>query len=122
MTRQSYWNYIEVISIEHVPEQNNRTNTNKFRTYIKHRNKDNSTIPGLYISKAVSSLIPNRSIKISEQEFRAEQIMKTKPSQAANDIYIMNYGLHKLLEVHLNPHKAAGPDGIKATSLKELSK
>ncbi len=56
-------------------------------------------------------------MKISEQEFRAEQIMKTKPSQDANDIYIKKGGIQKLLE-QLNPHKAAGPDGIKATILK----
>ena len=47
--------------------------------------------------------------------------MKTKPSKAANDIYIMNYGVQKLLE-QLNPHKAAGPDGITGTILKELAK
>ena len=47
--------------------------------------------------------------------------MKTKPSQAANDIYIKNCGIQKLLE-QLNPHKAAGPDGIKATILKEPAK
>ena len=48
--RQAYWNYIEeVISIEHVPEQNNRTNTKKFWTYNKHRKKDNSTITGLKV-------------------------------------------------------------------------
>ena len=47
--------------------------------------------------------------------------MKTKPSKAANDIYIMNNGVQKLLE-QLNPHKAAGPDGIKGTILKELAK
>ena len=101
-TRQSYWNYIEeVISIEDVPEQNNRTNMNKFRTYIKHRNKDNSTIPGLKFKgclftdpKQKADILNTQfqsvfsdHIKISEKEFRAEQIMKTKPSQAANDIY-----------------------------------
>ena len=48
-------------------------------------------------------------------------MLKTKPSQAANDIYIMNYGIQKLL-VQLHSHKAAGPDGIKATILKELAK
>ncbi len=48
-------------------------------------------------------------------------MMKTKPSQASNDIYIKNCGIKKLLE-QLNPHKAAGPDGIKATLLKELAK
>ena len=47
--------------------------------------------------------------------------MKTKPSQVANDIYIKKGGIQKLLE-QLNPHKAAGPDGIKATILKELAK
>ena len=47
-------------------------------------------------------------------------MMKTKPSQAANDIYIMNYGIQKPLE-QLNPHKAVGPGGIKATILKELA-
>ena len=35
--------------------------------------------------------------------------------------YIENGGIQKLLE-QLNPHKAAGPDGIKATILKELAK
>ena len=60
-------------------------------------------------------------MKISEQEFRAEQIMKTKPCQVTNEIYIKKGGIQKLLE-QLNPHKAAGPDGIKATLLKELAK
>ena len=125
--RQAYWNYIEeVISIEHDPEQNNRTNTKKFWTYIQHRKKDNSTIPGLkfkgclFTDPTQKADILNRQfqsvfsehMKISEQEFRAEQIMKTKPSQAANDIYIENGGIQKLLE-QLNPHKAAGPDVSK---------
>ena len=60
-------------------------------------------------------------MKISESEFRAEQIMKTKPSQVATDTNIKKGGIEKLLE-QLNPHKAAGPDGIKATILKELAK
>ena len=134
--RQAYWNYIEdVISIEHDPEQNNRTNTKQFWTYIKHRKKDNSTIPGLkfkgclFTDPKQKAVILNRQfqsvfaehMKISEQEFRAEQIMKTKPSQAANDIHIKKGGIQKLLE-QLNPHKAAGRDGIKATILKELAK
>ena len=134
--RQAYWNYIEeVISVEHVPEQNNRTNTKKFWTYIKHRKKDNSTIPGLKVKGCLftdpkqTADIRNRQFqsvfsdhtKISEQEFREEQIMKTKPSKAANDIYIVNYGVQKLLE-QLNPHKASGPDGIKGTIVKELAK
>ena len=133
--RQAYWNYIEeVISIEHVPEQNNRTNTTKFWTFIKHRKKDNSTIPGLKVKGCLftdpkqKADILNRQFqsvfsdhtKISEQEFREEQMMKTKPSKAANDIY-MNYGVQKLL-AQLTPHKAAGPDGIKGTLLKELAK
>ena len=44
--------------------------------------------------------------------------MKTKPSKAANDIYIMNYGVQKLLE-QLNPHKSAGSDGINTLSAKD---
>ena len=132
--RQAYWNYVEeVISIEHVPEQ--KAGGGGIRTYINHRNKENSTIPGLtfkgclftdpnqkadIINRQFQSVFSDHT-KISEQEFRAEQIMKTKPSQAANDIYIMNYGIHKLLE-HINPHKAAGPGGIKQQFLKELAR
>ena len=47
--------------------------------------------------------------------------MTTKPSQAANDIYVKKGVIQKLLE-QLNSQKAAGPDGIKATLLKELAK
>ena len=64
---------------------------------------------------------PGSEMELIHKQFRAEQIMKTKPNQAANDIYIMNYGIQKLLE-QLNPHKAAGPAGIKTTILKELAK
>ena len=114
---------------------NQNKTTGQTRKNSKHRKKDNSTIPGLkfkgclFTDPKQKADILNRHLqsvfsehmKISEQEFRAEQIMKTKPSQAANDIYIENGGLQKLLE-QLNPHKAAGPDGIKATILKELAK
>ena len=91
--RQAYWNYIEeVISMEHDPEQNNRTNTKQFWTYIKHRKKYNSTIPGLKFKGCLFTYpkqkadILNRQfqsvfsehMQISEHEFRAEQINQVK--------------------------------------------
>jgi len=133
--RHAYWSYIENIITPQPTESNtNRNSMKRFWTYIKHKRKDNSAIPGLrdkgllHTDAKQKADILNRQFQsvfstntpISAENYKSQYSNTDKSYPVASDINITCNGIEKLLE-SLNPHKAPGPDQIRPMVLKQLA-
>ena len=132
--RRAYWKYIEDI-ITPDPNDDKQPNCMKrFWTFIKHKRSHGNEIPPLQNGGLLHS-DPVEKANILNNQFQSafsekSEFTKTDFPKICNmtntlyptiqDLNITENGIAKLLS-NLNPHKAAGPDGITSRVLKELS-
>lgn len=129
--RQSYWKYVEsVIDFSGVTDTltERATKQKKFWSFVRSLRKDSSGVAplrsegDLFNSATAKSDILNRqftSVFTQEPQDRLPD-KGPSPHPTMQDINITAPGIHKMLK-NLKPQKAAGPDALPPTVLKELS-
>ena len=126
--RKSYWTYLENIIDYTTDEQDRHTKQTKFWSFIKQTRKDSSAIPPLRSQGEMYSEAQAKA-EILNDQFSSVFTRETpgplpdkgpSPHPSMPNIHTSAPGIEKLLS-NLKPHKAAGPDSITPTVLKELS-
>ena len=129
-TRKAYWAYLENI-IDYTSEPNTQdrhTKQKRFWSFIKSTGKDSSGISPLRHQGIVHSDATSKADILAEHFssiYTHEQPgplpdKGPSPYSSMPDINISATGIQHILS-NLKPHKAAGPDTIPPTVLKELS-
>ena len=100
----------------------------RFWTYVKHKRSGTTSNIGplkrgnqlMTTAKDKAELLNNQFVSVFSNPSEEIDYTKLTLNSKMNDIVIDKRGVHKLLK-SLNPHKAAGPDGISPRVLQELA-